>query len=113
MPRNSCPYGQRGSLFAGYAGREIRMLVPVFAAALARYCERQTVGGPFHLAHEPVAAARNRFDPPWLFCGVGKAIPEPLDCRVQAVIKINKRILGPQLCPEFLPADQFPGTRSE
>jgi hypothetical protein len=55
---------------------------------------------------EPVAAPWQGLDEAWGLGIVAKRLANPADRCVQAVFEIDKRIVGPELPLQFVPADQ-------
>jgi hypothetical protein len=54
-----------------------------------------------------IAAPGHSFDKRWILCRVAQSIAQPADRGVQAVIKIDERIGGPQAVPYFFARDNL------
>ena len=60
--------------------------------------------------HQSIAAPRQRLDVPGIIRGIPQRTPQALDCRVDAVVKIHNRVIGPQLALDFLAGDDISAT---
>jgi len=67
-------------------------------------------GGGFLLdrGNKPVATTRKRLDKARVFGGIVQRFTEPHDCRVEAVIKIDEGVAGPEAALQFFAGDHFP-----
>jgi hypothetical protein len=61
----------------------------------------------FDFTQKPVPFSRQRFHIAWLFRRIPEHLPEARYCNVQAVVEIDKSLIGPELPPEFFASDQF------
>src|SRR5258708_36227251 len=59
---------------------------------------------------ESVAAAGQRLDIARVLCSIAKSLAQPVDGVVQTVIKINERVVRPELLAEFIACDHVAGT---
>jgi len=88
------------------AGKRSRLRPPRFGLS-----ERITViaGGfhPFHRYHEPIASAGEGLDVLRLVRRVAQCAPEILDGGVDAVVKLDNSVVGPQLLPDLFAGDDF------
>ena len=69
-------------------------------------------GNPLDRRNEPVAAAWQGLNVAGIICGIAEGVPQFVHGGVQAVIKIDKGVAGPELGAEFLPGHQFSGPRN-
>jgi hypothetical protein len=58
-------------------------------------------------SNETVSVAGYGFDVPWLLGGVAQRLPKPVHCRVEAVLEIDERPVGPDLREQLLARHQF------
>ena len=62
---------------------------------------------PLDRADEAVAAAMQRFHEPWMLGVVAQHRPQALDRRVQPMLEVDERAVGPQPVPELLAGQHF------
>src|ERR1700682_2926417 len=67
-------------------------------------------GGGFFLdrGNKAVATTRKRLDEARVFGGIVQSFTEPHDCRVEAVIKVDEGVAGPEAALQFFASDHFP-----
>ena len=56
---------------------------------------------------EPIPATRDGLDPARIVGGIRQRRSESIDRRVQALLELNERIVGPQPLAQFVPGDHF------
>ena len=61
---------------------------------------------PFYRHQQPIALPANGFDVLGVIGRIAQCLPQLLDGGVDAVIKLDHGIVGPQIVPDFLPADE-------
>src|SRR5215470_9750380 len=58
--------------------------------------------------HEPVSASRKRLDKNRIVRRIPERVPQSLDRRIQAMVKVHKRIRGPKAASQLFPRHQIP-----
>ena len=65
------------------------------------------------LGNKPIAAPRNRFDESRSRCRVSQDLAETLDRRVEAVLEIDERVIGPYRPPQLVARDEASSMRDQ
>ena len=66
-------------------------------------------GRRFHGSKKAVSAARERLNETGIFGGVAQRIAQALDCRVQAVVEVHKRVGRLEAGVQIFPGNDFAG----
>ena len=65
---------------------------------------------PNYRSYKTVAPAGNGFQKPRVVCRIVQRLAQLPHCRVQRVVKLHKRAVGPKSLMDFFPGDELTGT---